>query len=145
MYCFAALISIAEEVHGSCLKSSDDDKNCLLNVIIQVTTQTDGGIYASLLCFHIMALILLYIQSLWHLRGFRDELLKTSLRHKHVGDPRVVSCVVCSLCHIFTVLGKVSKGKGEAVAPNSFRMALSTSSPSETLFQMVYFFLYFIG
>ncbi|KAM0824474.1 hypothetical protein ACQ4PT_070176 [Festuca glaucescens] len=30
-----ALISIAEEVHGSSLKSSDDDKNCLLNVIIQ--------------------------------------------------------------------------------------------------------------
>ncbi|KAM0834647.1 hypothetical protein ACQ4PT_063451 [Festuca glaucescens] len=64
-----ALISIAEEVHGSGLKSDDDDdKNCLLTVIIQ---------------------------SLWHLRGFRDELLKTSLRHKHVGEPRVVSCVAC--------------------------------------------------
>nr|XP_051183990.1 uncharacterized protein LOC127298032 [Lolium perenne] len=104
-----ALISIAEEVHGSCLKSSDDDKNCLLNVIIQ---------------------------SLWHLRGFRDELLKTSLRHKHVGDPRVVSCVVCSLCHIFIESGKASKGIGEAVAPTSLRMALSTSSLTETLFQM---------
>ncbi|CAM0951050.1 unnamed protein product [Alopecurus aequalis] len=100
-------ISIVEEVRGSGLKSDDDDKNCLLNVIIQ---------------------------SLWHIRGLRDELLETSPHHKHVGDPRVVSCVVCALCYIFIELGKVSKGKGEAVAPTTLRMALSTSSPTETLF-----------
>lgn len=91
-----------------------------------------------------MTIILLYIQSLWHLRGFRDELLKTASRHKHVGDPGAVSCIVCALCHIFTELSKVSKGEGEAVAPTSLRMALSISFPTEKLIRMVYFCLLFI-
>ena len=104
-----AFITNGEVVHGSGLKSDDDDKSCLLNVIIQ---------------------------SLWHLRGFRDDLLKTSSHHKHVGDPGAVSCVVCVLCHIFTELSKVSKGEGEAVAPTSLRMALSISFPAEKLIRM---------
>jgi hypothetical protein len=112
-------------------------------MIIQVTIQTHCT-YASVLCFHIVSLILLYMQSLWHLRGFRDEHLKTSSYHKHNGDPQSISCVVCALCHIFTELSEVSKGKGEAVAPTSLRIDLSTSSPTETLFQMVYFCLLFL-
>jgi hypothetical protein len=77
--------------------------------------------------------LLFYLQSLWHIRRFRDEFLKTSLLHKHVEDP----CAVCALYGIFIDLSKASKGQREAVAPTSLRIALSKSYPNSKFFQEV--------
>ncbi|XP_035817966.1 uncharacterized protein [Zea mays] len=92
------------EVYGTGLKNAAGEYNCFLNVIIQ---------------------------SLWHIRRFRDEFLKTSLLHKHVEDP----CAVCALYGIFIDLSKASKGQREAVAPTSLRIALSKSYPNSKFFQ----------
>uniref|UniRef100_J3LKB7 USP domain-containing protein n=2 Tax=Oryza brachyantha TaxID=4533 RepID=J3LKB7_ORYBR len=93
-----------KEVYGAGLKNAAGEYNCFLNVIIQ---------------------------SLWHLKRFRDGFLKKSSLHKHVGDP----CAVCALYDIFTDLSKASEEQGEAVAPTSLRIALSKSYPDSKFFQ----------
>lgn len=76
----------------------------------------------------------MFVQSLWHLRCFRDEFLKTSSLHMHVGDP----CVVCALYDIFTALSKApEEGQKEAVSPTSLRTALSNLYPDSKFFQEV--------
>jgi hypothetical protein len=95
-----------KEVYGTGLKNAAGEYNCFLNVIIQ---------------------------SLWHLKRFRDGFLKTSSLHKHVEDP----CAVCALYDIFTDLSKASEEQGEAVAPTSLRIALSKSYPNSKFFQEV--------
>lgn len=104
--CPAGTISASNgaEVCGAGLKNAAGEYNCFLNVIIQ---------------------------SLWHIRRFRYEFVKTSLLHKHVEDP----CAVCALYDIFSDLSKASKGQGEAVAPTSLRIALSKSYPNSKFFQ----------
>ncbi|CAI9112340.1 OLC1v1012779C3 [Oldenlandia corymbosa var. corymbosa] len=91
---------------GTGLKNEVGEYNCFLNVIIQ---------------------------SLWHLRRFRDEFLESSsAEHVHVGDP----CVTCALYEIFTALSFASTdSRKEAVAPTSLRVALSNLYPDSNFFQ----------
>ncbi|CAK9162860.1 unnamed protein product [Ilex paraguariensis] len=71
------------------------------------------------------------IQSLWHLRRFRDEFFSLS-RHVHVGDP----CVVCALRQIFEApsMGNTDRQR-EAIALTSLRISLSNLYPSNKSFQ----------
>ncbi|XP_050257079.1 uncharacterized protein LOC126702425 [Quercus robur] len=94
------------DVFGTGLQNEVGEYNCFLNVIIQ---------------------------SLWHLRRFRDEFLrKAESGHVHVGDP----CVVCALYEIFTALSIASTDmRREAVAPSSLRIALSKLYPESNFFQ----------
>ncbi|CAN4100452.1 unnamed protein product [Withania somnifera] len=94
------------DVYGTGLKNEVGEYNCFLNVIIQ---------------------------SLWHLRQFRDEFLRRSAsEHDHVGDP----CVVCALYDIFTSLNMAStEMQREAIAPTSLRIALSNLYPESNFFQ----------
>lgn len=79
-------------------------------------------------------LTLFGIQALWHLRRFRDELLRTSTGHIHAGDP----CVTCALYDIFTSLNTASTDtQRESVAPRSLRAALSNWSHDSKFFQEV--------
>ncbi|XP_039011844.1 uncharacterized protein LOC120140920 [Hibiscus syriacus] len=75
------------------------------------------------------------IQSLWHLRQFRDEFFwRSASDHAHVGDP----CVVCALYEIFTALTIASSdARREPVAPTSLRIALSNLYPDSNFFQEV--------
>ncbi|KAF6159898.1 hypothetical protein GIB67_032982 [Kingdonia uniflora] len=95
-----------EDMLGKGLKNEVGEYNCFLNVIIQ---------------------------SLWHLKRFRDEFLGRSLSlHIHVGDP----CVVCSLYNIFAALSVASSDtRREAVAPTTLRIALSNLYPDSNFFQ----------
>ncbi|KAL8244088.1 hypothetical protein R6Q59_010346 [Mikania micrantha] len=97
---------IESDVYGTGLKNEVGEYNCFLNVIIQ---------------------------SLWHLRRFREEFLGTSTSgHLHVGDP----CVTCALYDIFTALNSASSDtRGQAVAPTSLRIALSNLYPNSNFFQ----------
>lgn len=92
-------------VFGTGLQNDVGEYNCFLNVIIQ---------------------------SLWHLRRFRDEFLRRSASdHVHVGDP----CVVCALHDIFTALSTASTGtRAEAIAPTTLRIAVSNLCPDRKLF-----------
>ena len=75
------------------------------------------------------------LQSLWHLRRFREEFLRRSTsEHVHVGDP----CVVCALFDILTALS-VSSGDANAkpVTPSMLRIALSNLYPENNFFQEV--------
>ncbi|XP_044484956.1 uncharacterized protein LOC123210576 isoform X3 [Mangifera indica] len=94
------------DMYGTGLKNEVGEYNCFLNVIIQ---------------------------SLWHLRQFREEFLRRSpSEHVHVGDP----CVVCALYEIFTALCVASTDmRKEAVAPTSLRIALSNLYPDSNFFQ----------
>ncbi|GMJ15122.1 hypothetical protein like AT3G47890 [Hibiscus trionum] len=94
------------DVFGTGLLNEVGEYNCFLNVIIQ---------------------------SLWHLRQFRDEFLRRSASdHAHVGDP----CVVCALYEIFTALNIASSdAQREPVAPTSLRIALSNLYPDSNFFQ----------
>ncbi|KAF5734157.1 Ubiquitin carboxyl-terminal hydrolase-related protein isoform 4 [Tripterygium wilfordii] len=94
------------DVYGTGLKNEVGEYSCFLNVIIQ---------------------------SLWHLRQFRDEFLRRSAaEHVHVGDP----CVVCALYDIFTALSTSSADiRREPVAPTSLRIALSNLYPDSNFFQ----------
>ncbi|KAK9995942.1 hypothetical protein SO802_020628 [Lithocarpus litseifolius] len=94
------------DAFGTGLQNEVGEYNCFLNVIIQ---------------------------SLWHLRRFRDEFLrKAGSGHVHVGDP----CVVCALYEIFTALRIASTDmQREAVAPSSLRIALSKLYPESNFFQ----------
>ncbi|GAV66724.1 UCH domain-containing protein/DUF629 domain-containing protein/DUF627 domain-containing protein [Cephalotus follicularis] len=94
------------DLFGTGLKNEVGEYNCFLNVIIQ---------------------------SLWHLRRFRDEFLSRSTsEHVHVGDP----CVTCALFDIFTALSISSTDmRREAVAPTSLRIALSNLYPDSNFFQ----------
>ncbi|KAL0355930.1 UNVERIFIED_CONTAM: hypothetical protein Sradi_4039900 [Sesamum radiatum] len=94
------------DTYGTGLKNEVGEYNCFLNVIIQ---------------------------SLWHLRRFRDEFLwRSSSEHVHVGDP----CVICALYDIFFALSMASKdNRREAVAPTSLRVALSNLYPDSNFFQ----------
>ncbi|CAK9170031.1 unnamed protein product [Ilex paraguariensis] len=70
------------------------------------------------------------IQSLWHLRRFRDELLSPS-EHVHVGDP----CVVCAVHQLFKALSMANTdGQREPVSPTSLRIALSILYPANVSF-----------
>lgn len=91
---------------GAGLQNEIGEYNCFLNVIIQ---------------------------SLWHLRRFRDEFLRRSpSEHVHVGDP----CVVCALFDILTALSVASEdAKSEPVAPTTLRIALSNLYPESNFFQ----------
>ncbi|XP_068647047.1 uncharacterized protein [Aristolochia californica] len=73
------------------------------------------------------------IQSLWHLRRFREEFLGAPRSvHQHVGYP----CVVCALYDIFTALSLASSdAPREAVAPTRLRIALSNLYPDSNFFQ----------
>ncbi|CAK9330153.1 unnamed protein product [Citrullus colocynthis] len=95
-----------DNICGTGLKNEVGEYNCFLNVIIQ---------------------------SLWHLRRFREEFLRRSMtEHVHVGDP----CVVCALYEIFTALSMASAdARREAVAPTSLRIALSNLCPDSNFFQ----------
>ncbi|KAK8587419.1 hypothetical protein V6N13_086406 [Hibiscus sabdariffa] len=97
---------IETDVFGRGLLNEVGEYNCFLNVIIQ---------------------------SLWHLRQFRDEFLRRSASdHAHVGDP----CVVCALYEIFTALNIASSdARREPVAPTSLRIALSNLYPDSNFFQ----------
>ncbi|KHG14770.1 Inactive ubiquitin carboxyl-terminal hydrolase 54 [Gossypium arboreum] len=94
------------EMFGTGLLNDVGEYNCFLNVIIQ---------------------------SLWHLRRFRDEFLRRSASdHVHVGDP----CVICALYEIFTALNIASSdARREPVAPTSLRIALSNLYPDSNFFQ----------
>ncbi|GMJ13764.1 hypothetical protein like AT3G47890 [Hibiscus trionum] len=94
------------DVFGTGLQNEVGEYNCFLNVIIQ---------------------------SLWHLRQFRDEFLQRSTsEHVHVGDP----CVVCALYEIFIALSTASTdARKEPVAPTSLRIALSNLYPDSNFFQ----------
>ncbi|XP_047332933.1 uncharacterized protein LOC124936475 isoform X2 [Impatiens glandulifera] len=94
------------DVFGTGLKNEVGEYNCFLNVIIQ---------------------------SMWHLRLFRDEFLRRSTSgHIHVGDP----CVTCALYDIFLALSRAStEMKREAIAPTSLRTALSNLYPDSNFFQ----------
>ncbi|XP_047966765.1 uncharacterized protein LOC125211110 isoform X1 [Salvia hispanica] len=94
------------DTYGTGLKNEVGEYNCFLNVIIQ---------------------------SLWHLRRFRDEFMRRSVsEHVHVGDP----CVVCALYEIFIALSTVCKdNQREPVAPTSLRVALSNLYPDSNFFQ----------
>ncbi|KAJ0982811.1 hypothetical protein J5N97_011066 [Dioscorea zingiberensis] len=86
--------SEGKDVFGAGLKNDAGEYNCFLNVIIQ---------------------------SLWHLKRFRDEFLSISSLHKHMTDP----CVVCALYGIFTDMSKASEAHRDVVDPNCLRVALS--------------------
>ncbi|KAI4326660.1 hypothetical protein MLD38_031949 [Melastoma candidum] len=94
------------DVIGTGLQNEAGEYNCFLNVIIQ---------------------------SLWHIRQFRDKFLNRSpLDHAHVGDP----CVVCALHEIFTALGlSAADVQREPVSPTSMRIALSNLYPDSNFFQ----------
>ncbi|CAI9761074.1 unnamed protein product [Fraxinus pennsylvanica] len=71
------------------------------------------------------------IQSLWHLRRFRDEFLKSSSWHVHFGDP----CAICALSDIFISLRTPSMNtRREAVDPTYLRVALSKLYPDGKFF-----------
>ncbi|MQM12438.1 hypothetical protein Taro_045358 [Colocasia esculenta] len=73
-------------------------------------------------------------RSLWHLRLFRDEFLRSSPIHMHVGDP----CVVCALNDILTALSLAStEGYRDPVAPTCLRTALSSLHPDSNFFQKI--------
>lgn len=97
--------SLLEEV-GKGLQNESGQYNCFLNVVIQ---------------------------SLWHLRKFREEILAiSSIDHTHMGDP----CVVCALRDIFVGLNSpVSDMSKEAVAPTTLRIALSNLYSQKDFFQ----------
>ncbi|XP_073035467.1 uncharacterized protein [Primulina eburnea] len=92
--------------YGTGLTNDVGEYNCFLNVIIQ---------------------------SLWHLRRFRDEFLRrSSSEHVHIGDP----CVICALYVIFIALSVGSTdNRREAVAPTSLRVALSKLYPESNFYQ----------
>ncbi|XP_015879540.3 uncharacterized protein LOC107415685 isoform X1 [Ziziphus jujuba] len=94
------------DVYGTGLKNEVGEYNCFLNVIIQ---------------------------SLWHIRRFRDEFLgRSTSEHVHVGDP----CVVCALYEIFKALNVAAMdAPREAVDPTSLRTALSKLYPNSNFFQ----------
>ncbi|GKV14151.1 hypothetical protein SLEP1_g25062 [Rubroshorea leprosula] len=96
------------DVFGMGLQNEVGEYNCFLNVIIQ---------------------------SLWHLRRFRDEFLRRSTSdhvHNHIGDP----CVVCALYDIFKALNIASTdARGGAVTPTPLRIALSNLYPDSNFFQ----------
>ncbi|XP_074316976.1 uncharacterized protein LOC141653194 [Silene latifolia] len=73
------------------------------------------------------------IQSLWHLRQFREEFLRRSeSEHVHVGDP----CVVCALYDILTAMSIASESANrEPVTPSTLRIALSNLYPDNNFFQ----------
>ncbi|KAL3655313.1 hypothetical protein CASFOL_001099 [Castilleja foliolosa] len=102
--CYEGVTDVNE--YGAGLKNEVGEYNCFLNVIIQ---------------------------SLWHLRRFRDEFLRrSSTEHVHVGDP----CVICALYDIFIALGMISKdNRREPVAPTSLRVGLSNLYPDSNFFQ----------
>ncbi|KAJ8640949.1 hypothetical protein MRB53_017643 [Persea americana] len=91
---------------GAGLKNEVGEYNCFLNVIIQ---------------------------SLWNLKRFRDEFLRTPQSlHVHVRDP----CVICALYDIFTALSMATaETEREAVAPTCLRIALSKLNPDSNVFQ----------
>ncbi|GMP29040.1 hypothetical protein CsSME_00004319 [Camellia sinensis var. sinensis] len=95
---------------GPGLRNDVGENNCFLNVIIQ---------------------------SLWHLRKFRDEFLSRSASmHAHIGDP----CVVCALHEIFKALSVASTSMTkEVISPTNFRIALTNLSPDGNLFQECYY------
>ncbi|KAL9239545.1 hypothetical protein vseg_013855 [Gypsophila vaccaria] len=100
-----------EDVHnidsvGPGLQNEAGEYNCYLNVIIQ---------------------------SLWHLKRFREEFLRRSAsEHVHVGDP----CVVCALFDILSALSRASTDANrEPVNPSLFRIALSNLYPQSNFFQ----------
>lgn len=76
------------------------------------------------------------MQSLWHLRRFREELLAdTSMQHMHIGNP----CVVCALRDIFVGLKTAAHDHSskDAVAPTALRVALSALYSDSDFFQEV--------
>ncbi|KAI3711453.1 hypothetical protein L2E82_41555 [Cichorium intybus] len=72
------------------------------------------------------------IESLWHLRRFREEFLNTSTSaHVYVGD----QCVTCALHDTFKALNMASTdSKSQPVAPTSLRIALSNLYPHNSFF-----------
>ncbi|KAH7846818.1 hypothetical protein Vadar_018514 [Vaccinium darrowii] len=73
------------------------------------------------------------VQTLWHLRRFREVFMSiSSSEHVHIGDP----CVVCALEEIFIALSVASANKQrEAISPTSLRNAVIKLDPDRNLFQ----------
>uniref|UniRef100_F6HV75 USP domain-containing protein n=1 Tax=Vitis vinifera TaxID=29760 RepID=F6HV75_VITVI len=72
------------------------------------------------------------IQSLWHLRWFRRELMK-SAAHLHMIDE---ACVYCSLNSIFSLLNSASiSSHKKAISPGPLRDALSNLDPQSNLYK----------
>ncbi|KAF3326332.1 Inactive ubiquitin carboxyl-terminal hydrolase 54 [Carex littledalei] len=100
-----ASIALESDAVGPGLKNAVGEYNCFLNVIIQ---------------------------SLWHIKRFREEFLATCSLHSHIADP----CAVCALYEIFVALNKASEGgEGDTVEPTSLRLALSKLYPDSNFFQ----------
>ncbi|KAJ3673901.1 hypothetical protein LUZ60_005893 [Juncus effusus] len=98
-------VTSENEALGTGLKNAVGEYNCFLNVIIQ---------------------------SLWHIRRFRDEFLAKCSLHTHLIDP----CVVCALFDVFVALNKASEGgERDPVEPTSLRLALSNLYPDSKFFQ----------
>ncbi|PSS30433.1 Inactive ubiquitin carboxyl-terminal hydrolase [Actinidia chinensis var. chinensis] len=89
------------------LKNDAGEFNCFLNVIVQ---------------------------SLWHIRKFRDEILSRSTSaHAQVRHP----CVVCALHEVLNGLSVASANmQSKAVSPSPLRVALSQLKPGSNLFQI---------
>ncbi|GFY87065.1 ubiquitin carboxyl-terminal hydrolase-related protein [Actinidia rufa] len=89
------------------LKNDAGEFNCFLNVIVQ---------------------------SLWHIRKFRDEFLSRSTSaHVQVRHP----CVVCALHEVLNDLSVASANmQSKAVSPSPLRVALSQLKPGSNLFQI---------
>ena len=97
------------EEAGTGLKNETGEYNCFLNVIIQ---------------------------SLWHIRRFRNVLLAPEAAdHMHEGDP----CVVCALRGIFLALAANESEGGSklSVSPTPLRLALSALFADSSFFQEV--------
>ncbi|XP_031488041.1 uncharacterized protein LOC116256043 isoform X2 [Nymphaea colorata] len=91
---------------GAGLQNEVGEYNCFLNVIIQ---------------------------SLWHIRRFRDEFFMISKSvHMHVGEP----CVICALYDIFNAMSTAATDmRRETISPACLRIALSNLYPESNFFQ----------
>lgn len=82
------------------------------------------------------------MQSLWHLRWFRRELMK-SAAHLHMIDE---ACVYCSLNSIFSLLNSASiSSHKKAISPGPLRDALSNLDPQSNLYKKVIKFVHFVS
>ncbi|XP_057491394.1 uncharacterized protein LOC130777143 [Actinidia eriantha] len=100
-------LGVLPDILRAGLKNDADQFNCFLNVIVQ---------------------------SLWHMRKFRDEFLSRSTSaHVQVRHP----CVVCALHEVLNGLSVASANmQSKAVSPSPLRVALSQLKPGSNLFQL---------
>lgn len=88
---------------------------------------------SSSLFYFVLLLICFFLeemQSLWHIRQFRIDLIFKGV-HKHFGHP----CIVCKLAETFSALSKASGG--EIVSPTSLSIAIRKFSFNDNPFTEV--------